>query len=88
MTDTEVLRIAGEAIFMAGKLGAPILLVTLVVGVLVSLFQAITQVQEMALSFVPKLVAAGAVILFGGNWMLGQLVGWVEALWSSIPGML
>lgn len=87
MTDTEVLRIASDAIVIATKLAAPVLLVALVIGVMVSLFQAITQVQEMALSFVPKLIGAAAVILVGGHWMLGELVTWVRTLWGSIPEM-
>lgn len=87
MTDTEVLRIASDAIVIATKLAAPVLLVALVIGVMVSLFQAITQVQEMALSFVPKLIGAAAVILVGGHWMLGELVTWVQTLWGSIPEM-
>lgn len=87
MTDTEVLRIASDAILIATKLAGPILLTALGIGVMVSLFQAITQVQEMALSFVPKLIGAAAVILAGGHWMLGELLGWVRALWGSIPEM-
>ncbi len=88
MTDTEVLKIVADALVIAAKLAAPILIVALAIGVLVSLFQAITQVQEMTLSFVPKLIGVALVILVTGNWMLRELVTWVQALWQSIPTLL
>ena len=88
MTDTQVLKIVADALVVAAKLAAPILVVALAIGVLVSLFQAITQVQEMTLSFVPKLIGVAFVILVAGNWMLRELVTWVQALWQSIPSLL
>ena len=56
-------------------------------GVAVSVVQTVTQVQEMTLSFVPKLVATGAILVFGGNWMIRELVAWVTALWTQIGAM-
>ena len=88
MTDTEVLRIAIDAMGIAAKVGGPMLLVALVVGVVVSLFQAITQVQEMSLSFVPKLIGVALVILVGGSWMMRELVTWVTRLWQDMGGMV
>lgn len=88
MTDTEVLRIAIDAMSVAAKVGGPMLLVALVVGVVVSLFQAITQVQEMSLSFVPKLIGIALVILVGGSWMMRELVTWVTRLWQDMGGMV
>ena len=70
------------------KISGPLLVMALVVGVGVSLFQAVTQVQEMSLTFVPKLIGMALVLVFMGNWMLRELVGWVTELWSSIPTML
>lgn len=87
MTDTEVLRIAMDAMQVATKIAGPMLAVALIVGVLVSLFQAVTQVQEMSLTFVPKLIGVGLVILLGGSWMMREMVGWVTRLWQDMGGM-
>lgn len=67
------------------KLGGPILFVALVVGVIVGILQAITQVQEMTLTFVPKIVAIGLTILVCGSWMLRSLVSFTEELFNRIP---
>lgn len=87
MSDTEVLSIAIDAMSVAVKIAAPILLVALVIGVIVSLFQAVTQVQEMTLTFVPKLIGVGLVILLAGSWMMREMVQWVISLWESMGGM-
>ena len=88
MTDAEVLRIAIDAMDVGVRIGAPILLTALVIGVVISLFQAVTQVQEMTLTFVPKLIGVGLVILFAGSWMMREMVTWVVALWESMGGMV
>ena len=88
MTDTTVLDIVGQALMVAMKLAGPILLVSLVLGVAVSLLQTITQVQEATLTFVPKLVGTAVVVMIGGSWMLHQLTDWVEVLWTRIPEMV
>lgn len=88
MTDTQVLEIVIGALEIAAKLAMPVLIMTLVIGVVVSLFQAVTQVQEMTLSFVPKLIGVGIIVMLGGSWMVDQLVMWVTQLWDSIPGLL
>ena len=88
MTDAEILRIAVDAMNIGVRIGAPILLTALVIGVVVSLFQAITQVQEMTLTFVPKLVGVALVLLFAGSWMMREMVAWVVGLWESMGGML
>ncbi len=87
MTDTAVLEIALQAILIAAKLCAPILLVTLAVGFGISLLQAVTQIQEVTLTFVPKLVAVALVILVAGNWMLAEMVGFTGDLYEMIPRM-
>lgn len=87
MNDAEVLNIVSGALMIATKLAAPLLVTALVVGVVVGLLQAVTQIQEMTLTFVPKLVGMALVVLVGGSWMLRELINWVEALWSSIPSL-
>jgi flagellar biosynthetic protein FliQ len=66
----------------------PLLLVGLVVGLVVSIFQAVTQIQEMTLTFIPKILALGLVLMIAGPWMLGQLLTYTENLWTGIPGMI
>ena len=85
MTDTTVLEIALQAIIIAAKLSAPILLVTLAVGFFISLLQSVTQIQEVTLTFVPKLAAVALVILVAGNWMLGEMVSFTSTLYEAIP---
>ena len=87
MTDTAVLEIALQAILIAAKLCAPILLVTLAVGFGISLLQAVTQIQEVTLTFVPKLIAVAVVIMVAGNWMLAEMVGFTGDLYEMIPRM-
>ncbi len=87
MTDTDVLEIALQAIMIAAKLSAPILLVTLAVGFGISLLQAVTQIQEVTLTFVPKLVAVALVIMLAGNWMLGEMTSFTSSLYDLIPRM-
>ncbi|MHB1613744.1 MAG: flagellar biosynthesis protein FliQ [Actinomycetes bacterium] len=88
MTDTSVLSLATQTMVIAAKLAGPILLTALVVGLVISLFQSLTQIQEMTLSFVPKLVAVGLVLLLAGNWMLHQMVAFTQGLFSQLPGLL
>ncbi len=88
MSDVEIIGILTGALTVAAKVAGPLLLVSLVLGVMVSLFQAVTQVQEMSLTFVPKLIGLSLVLVFAGNWMLEELVGWVDELWSSMATML
>ena len=85
MSDTAVLEIALQAILIAAKLCAPILLVTLAVGFGISLLQSVTQIQEVTLTFVPKLAAVALVLLFAGNWMLAEMVSFTKGLYEMIP---
>ena len=85
MTDATEIQIATDAIVLAAKLAGPALVVSLVVGVFVSLVQTVTSIQEMTLTFVPKLIGVALIIMLGGSWMLAELTSWVEDLWSSIP---
>jgi flagellar biosynthetic protein FliQ len=81
-----VLTMGQEALITLLMVSAPILGVVLLVGLLVSLFQAITQIHEATLAFVPKLVAAMAVFAWAGPWMLNILVDYIRRTIESIPG--
>jgi flagellar biosynthetic protein FliQ len=85
VTDAQVIEIVSEAFQVAATIAGPILMAALFVGVSVSLLQTITQIQEMTLTFVPKLVAMGLIILFSGQWMIRTMTNWVIGLWSLIP---
>ena len=87
MNDAQVLEIVTDAFLISLKVAGPILAAALGIGVVVSVLQTITQIQEMTLTFVPKLVGAGLIVLLAGNWMMRELVSWVTGLWSGIPGL-
>jgi flagellar biosynthetic protein FliQ len=88
LTDTQVLDIGMQALLLAGKLSAPFLLTTLAIGTLVGLVQSVTQLQEQTLSFVPKFLVAGLVLLVAGNWMLSEAISFTHALFDSIPSLI
>jgi flagellar biosynthetic protein FliQ len=88
MTDTQIVELGLEAMTIAAKMSAPVLLTALLVGFAISLFQSVTQIQEATLSFVPKAVAVGAAILFSGNWMLHEMVTYTTQLFDKVPALL
>ncbi|GAA2876071.1 flagellar biosynthesis protein FliQ [Actinoplanes cyaneus] len=88
MTDTMVVELGLQAMTIAAKLSAPVLLTALAVGFAISLFQSVTQIQEATLSFVPKAIAIGAVLLFCGNWMLHQMMTFTTQLFERVPDLL
>jgi flagellar biosynthetic protein FliQ len=88
MTPETVMTIGRHALEITVMLAAPLLLVTLAVGLLVGIFQAATQINEMTLSFIPKLLAMAATLLIAGPWMLGQLIGYTRQLITSIPSLI
>lgn len=88
MTDASVVQIGLDALILAAKLAGPILLMTVGVGVMVGLVQSVTQLQEQTLTFVPKFIGAGLIILLAGNWMLGQAETFTLALFHRIPELL
>jgi flagellar biosynthetic protein FliQ len=88
MNQDTVVNLASQAMSLALKIAGPILLVALVIGLLVSVFQAVTQIQEQSLSLIPKIAAVAVVIVLLGPWMLGQLVSYTSALYASIPTMV
>jgi flagellar biosynthetic protein FliQ len=88
MTQDTVVSLAVSAMELALKVGAPILLVGLVIGLAVSVFQAVTQIQEQTLSFIPKVVGMAVLVVVAGPWMLGQLINWTAQLYAGIPSLV
>jgi flagellar biosynthetic protein FliQ len=88
MNDTAVIHIAVEALLVAGKLAAPVLITSLVVGFAVSLFQSATQIQEFTLAFVPKVIAVALALLVCGHWMLTTMITFTHDLFAGIPQLL
>jgi flagellar biosynthetic protein FliQ len=88
MTDTDVVHLAMQVLLVAGKLSAPVLVTSLVIGFTVSLFQSATQIQEFTLAFVPKAVGCGIALLVCGNWMLNTMVTFTTDLFNGIPAMV
>jgi len=85
MTPEMVIAIGKNAIFTAGLLVLPVLIVALAVGLIVSILQAITQIHEMTLTFVPKLLAAGILLYFLLPWMIKVLIGYTLTLYQIQP---
>jgi flagellar biosynthetic protein FliQ len=88
MTSQTVLTLAQQALEVTVLISAPLLLTALAVGLLVSIFQAATQINEMTLSFIPKLLAMFAALILAGPWMLETLVDFIQRLYGSIPQMI
>ena len=88
MTPETIITLGQRAMELAILVSAPLLLAALVVGVLVSLFQAATQINEMTLSFVPKLLVLVVVLLLAGPWMLELLVDFTRNLLKDIPNLI
>lgn len=88
MNQDTVVHLAQQAMELAMKVGGPLLLVGLAIGLIVSVFQAVTQIQEQSLSFIPKIVGVAVVVVVAGPWMLGQLLGYTEQLYRAIPSLV
>ena len=88
MTPELVMDIGRQAVEMTLMLSGPLLLAALVIGLIVSIFQAATQIIEATLSFVPKLVAIFITMIVAGPWMITVLTDYVRRLYESIPGMI
>ncbi|MES2683684.1 MAG: flagellar biosynthesis protein FliQ [Pseudomonadota bacterium] len=88
MTPDSALTLTRDAMWLALQLAAPLLVASLLVGVLVGLFQAATQINEMTLSFIPKLLALAAVGLLFGPWMLQLLIDFTRRLFEQIPTLI
>ena len=86
MDAQQVFTAGQQGLYLLLMVSAPILLAVLVVGLVVSVFQAATQINEATLSFVPKIIAAVAVLAFAGPWMMTTLVEYLQRTLQSIPG--
>lgn len=87
MTDSGVLELTQRSVWLALMICGPVLGFGLIVGLVVSIFQAATQIQEVTLTFVPKILAVGAAIVLFGPWMLRLLVGFTTNLLTNLPGL-
>jgi flagellar biosynthetic protein FliQ len=83
-----VIDIGTQALLVAAKLAAPVLVTALVVGFAVSVFQSITQIQETSLSFVPKVVAVSLALIICGQWMISDIVSFTLDLFHQIPQLV
>ena len=88
MNQDTVTQLAIHAMTVTVEVSAPFLLAGLVVGLVVSIFQAATSIQEVTLTFIPKILVTGAVVVVAGPWMLAQLVGYTTDLFQSIPALV
>ena len=80
-----VINIARQTIWVIVETAVPVLLVSMVVGLVISLFQTLTSIQEQTLTFVPKLIAILLTIMIIGSWMLNQITGFMNNLWNFSP---
>ncbi|GIL36739.1 flagellar biosynthesis protein FliQ [Phycicoccus sp. MAQZ13P-2] len=88
MTDADIVHIGVQAMIVSAKLAMPVLLTALAIGFVISLFQAVTQVQEVTLSFVPKLLGVALVLVVAGHWMLQEAVSFTRAMFDLLPQLL
>ena len=88
MTQSLALELARNALIQALLIGGPLLVVAVLISVVVSLIQAVTQIQDQTLAFVPKLFAIGAALVFGLSWMLQTLVAYTLEIFRSIPALV
>ena len=88
MDTNAVLDIGMQALLVAGKLSAPILITALVVGFAISLLQSITQIQEVTLAFVPKAAAVAIALVIAGDWMISEIVQFTNQMFDKIPTLL
>lgn len=88
MDPSELSRLTAETLYLVLLVSAPALIVSLAIGLFVGLMQAVTQVQEQTLSFVPKLVGVAIALVVGGGWMGAQLIRFTDAIWTAIPQLV
>jgi flagellar biosynthetic protein FliQ len=88
MNQDTVVSLATQAMKLGIEIAGPMMLVGLVVGLVVSIFQAVTSIQEQSLTFIPKIVWLAALIVILGPWMLDQLVSYAQNLYMSIPSLI
>jgi flagellar biosynthetic protein FliQ len=88
MSQTAVLTVLNQTMWAVAQISGPLLLAALVVGVVISLIQAATQINEMTLSYVPKIIAIGLVLIIAGPWMLQTLLDYTAHLFTALPTLV
>jgi flagellar biosynthetic protein FliQ len=88
MTPDSIVNIGQQALLVLLMVSAPMLLAALAVGLLVSIFQAATQINEMTLSFIPKLVTVFLTMVVAGPWIMSTLIDYIRRLYTQIPGLI
>ncbi len=88
MTPQTVMEIGRQALEITLLVSAPLLMAALIVGLIVSIFQAATQINESTLSFIPRLVAMFITLIFAGPWMLQLMIDYIRRLFESIPSLI
>jgi flagellar biosynthesis protein FliQ len=88
MDQDTVVNLAQQAMTLVMQVGGPLLVTGLAIGLIVSVFQTITQIQEQSLTFIPKIIGVAGVIVVAGPWMLNQLLGYTETLYRAIPTLV
>ena len=83
MTIDDVTAVAGRALFLIIKVSSPVLLVSLVIGLIISIFQTVTSIQEQTLTFVPKIICVFLALVLFGNWMMNSMVEFMTNLWTD-----
>lgn len=87
MTPDRALDFLNDMLWSAALIAGPVMLATLLVGLTISIFQVATQIQEITLSYVPKIVVAGIMLIILGPWMVSQLTGFARGLYLTIPSL-
>jgi flagellar biosynthetic protein FliQ len=88
MNQDTVINLATQAMTVAVEVAGPMLLAGLVIGLVISIFQAVTSIQEQTLTFIPKIIALAVIIVVLGPWMLRQIVDYTDNLYQSIPTLI
>ena len=88
MTEAYVLTLAHDAVYIALLLSGPILLISLLIGSLISIVQAATQINEVTLTFIPKMIGIIAVLAILGSWMLQQIMAFTSNLFTNLPNLV
>ena len=83
MTEQQVMDITRDALFLIIECSAPLLLISLIVGLVISIFQTVTSIQEQTLTFVPKIIAVFLGVIIFGSWIATQITGFMQELWSN-----
>jgi len=87
MTDQTVIDLGSQAIMVTMQVAAPVLLTTMIVGVIISIFQAATQINEQTLTFIPKILAITVAMIICGPWILQVMLGFTKEIFNGIPGI-